>query len=266
MQRSIALKRATATAILVLLTASAVAATPSADQVMQKAYAYGKIGTLKSEAEMILENDRGQRRERKLSIESKLQKNRIDTNLLIRFVAPADIKGTAFLQIEHSTGDDDLWIYLPALHKNRRLVANNRRDSFVGSDFSYGDILPPNPSRYVHRLLRTESYDAQRYYVIESIPRDASIKADSGYSKKVTWIAADPGLESKIEYYDDDGQLLKTQRLSDYRPAGSKRHYLALKREMVNHQTGHRTLFSLNEPLFDVFIPDNQFSARILER
>lgn len=263
MQRSITLSRLFAVIVFAAVSHAAWG-TLGADEIMRRAYELGKVAALKSEAEMILEDANGQRRERGMSIVSKLQGNRIDTKLLIRFNAPADIKGTAFLQIEHAGGADDLWIYLPALHKSRRLVANNRRDSFFGSDFSYGDILPPNPDRYRHRLVRTETGGTQQYYVIESTPKDESTKSDSGYSKKVSWVGAEPNIEAKIEYYDEGGNLIKTQHLSEFLPAGSKDRYLPLKREMIDHRSGHKTLFRLRAPRFDAVIPDNQFSPRVL--
>src|SRR5688572_31943121 len=60
-------------------------------------------------------NDRGQQRERRNTTLVKLQPNGLDSKFLVKFTTPADIKGTGFLQVEHNDGDDDLWIYLPAL-------------------------------------------------------------------------------------------------------------------------------------------------------
>src|SRR3569833_1970968 len=116
------------------------ASAPSARDMMQKNFFVSRIKSFKSAATMVLINDKGQTRERKSTTWSVLQPNGIDSTLLARFTTPADIQGTAFLQVEHIDGDDDEWIFLPALGKSRRLVANNKKDSFVGSDFSYGDL------------------------------------------------------------------------------------------------------------------------------
>ena len=107
-----------------------------------------------------------------------------------------------------------MWIYLPALKKSRRLVANNKKDSFVGSDFSYGDISLPKVIKYRHTLTRTEAMDGVDCYVIESVPGDDAVKANSGYSKKITWVRPDNFVETKVEYYDLAGRLLKTQRVT----------------------------------------------------
>jgi len=148
---------------------------------------------------MVLINDKGQRRERNSTNVVKLQPNGVDSKFLITFSTPADIKGTGFLQVEHIDGDDDLWIYLPALKKSRRLVANNKKDSFVGSDFSYGDISLPKVDKYRHVLLRSDSVDGADCFVIESTPADETVRSTSGYSRKITWVRKDNFLERKVE-------------------------------------------------------------------
>ncbi len=239
----------------------------SAQQIMQKNFFVTKIRSLKTDSTMVLINDSGQTRERKSTTLTKLQKNGIDSKLLVKFLSPADIKGTGFLQIEHATGDDDQWIYLPALKKTRRLVANNKKDSFVGSDFSYGDILLPKMEFYKHTLLRTESLDGQDCYVIESIPRDDDVKRDSGYSRKITWVRKDNFLETKVEYYDVSGRLLKTQNISVHKLVEPDTHrWIALRREMINHQTNHKTIFTFDRIEADVPVADDMFTTRSIER
>lgn len=239
----------------------------SAPQIMQKNFFVTKVRTLKTDSTMILINDRGQTRERKSTTLTKLQKNGIDSKLLVKFLSPADIKGTGFLQVEHSGADDDQWIYLPALKKTRRLVANNKKDSFVGSDFSYGDILLPKVEFYKHALLRAEALDGQDCYVVESVPRDDNVKRDSGYSKKFTWVRKDNFLEVKVEYYDVNGRLLKTQNVSGHTLVEpDTQRWVALRREMVNHQTEHKTIFTFDRIEPGVPVADDAFTTRSIER
>ena len=246
---------------------SAAAAEPSAHEIMEKNFFVTKTKTLKSATTMLLINDKGQMRERKSTTVSKLQSNGIDSKLLVKFETPADIKGTGFLQVEHSDTDDDLWIYLPALKKSRRLVANNKKDSFVGSDFSYGDILLPKVDLYRHTLLRTETIDAHDCYVIESVPKDDAVKQNSGYGKKITWVRKDNFLESKVEYYDVTRRLLKTQTTAEHklveRDSGR---WIALKRQMLNHQTGHKTTIDFGSIEPGIAVADDLFTTRYIER
>ncbi len=253
----------------VTLASIGVSAAPelSAHAIMEKNFFASKIKSMKTDSTMILINDKGQQRERKNTTLLKLQANGIDSKLLVKFSTPTDIKGTGFLQVEHSDSDDDLWLYLPALKKSRRLVANNKKDSFLGSDFSYGDISLPKVDQYQHTLLRTESLDDHPCYVIESVPSNDTVKANSGYSKKLTWVRTDNFLEAKVEYYDISGRLLKTQRITQHQlvePATAR--WFALRREMTNHQTAHQTVLHFDKVEAGVAAPDDQFTTRYVER
>jgi hypothetical protein len=251
---------------LVALPAHAQRAELSARDIMEKNFFATKVTSLRVETTMVLINDRGQRRERANSGVIKLQPNGVDSKLVVKFSTPPDIKGTGVLQIEHSEGDDDLWIYLPALKKSRRLVANNKKDSFVGSDFSYGDITLPKVDQYRHTLLRSEKVDDHDCYVIESVPATDTVKANSGYSKKMTWVRTDTFVESKVEYYDLAGRLLKTQRTARHQLVEPDRgRWFVMHREMTNHQSGHRTTITAAKAEA-VAIPDDSFTTRYLER
>ena len=239
----------------------------SAHDIMQKNFFVGKIKSLKSTGTMVLINDKGQTRERKSSTYSVLQPNGIDSKLLVKFSFPTDIKGTAFLQIEHIEADDDEWIYLPALGKSRRLVANNKKDSFVGSDFSYGDISLPSVDLYEHRLLGSETVDGQDCYKVESTPKTDSTRDNSGYSRKITWLRKDSFVEAKVEYYDLSNRLLKTQLVSRAKLLEpDTQRWFARHREMTNQQTGHKTVLNFDEVEAAVAVPEDLFTTRYLER
>jgi hypothetical protein len=243
------------------------AAELSGRDIMEKNFYAGKVPHLLNESTMTLTNEKGQQRVRKMRSVSVLQANGIDTKLLIRFLFPGDVQGTGYLQIQHYEDDDDMWIYLPALKKVRRLVANNKKDSFVGSDFSYGDILLPVVDTYRHQFLRSEIVDGEECYVVESMPASEQIKKDYGYSKWVAWVRKSNFMEKKAEYYDGSGRLLKTQMVPAVKEVDAKVHkWWAVRREVINHQTGHRTTL-----IFDVLdatqvVSDDFFTTRYLER
>ena len=247
--------------------AAAAGAEPDAVAIMEKNFFATKLQVLRAESHMTLINAKGQKRERKSSNMVKLQPNGVYSKFLVKFSAPNDIKGTAFLQIEDSDGEDDMWIYLPAMKKSRRLVANNKKDSFVGSDFSYGDILLPRVSLYRHVLLRSEILDGHDSFVVESTPADDTVKANSGYSRKITWVRKDNFLETKVEYFDLSGRPLKTQRVTNHQIVEpDTQRWIALHRHMTNHQTGHQTILRIVQPTRDAPMPDELFSIRYLER
>ena len=239
----------------------------SAHAIMEKNFYASKIKSMKTDSTMVLINSKGQQRERKNTTLLKLQANGIDSKLLVKFSTPADIKGTGFLQVEHSDGDDDLWLYLPALKKSRRLVANNKKDSFLGSDFSYGDISLPKVDVYQHTLLRSETLDGNDCYVVESLPANDIVRSNNGYSKKITWVRKDSLLEAKVEYYDLAGRLLKTQVITKHKQVEpDQQRWFAGYREMTNHQTGHKTVLNFDPVESGASLPDELFTTRHVER
>ncbi|PYM03363.1 MAG: RND transporter, partial [Candidatus Rokuibacteriota bacterium] len=126
------------------------AADPTAKEIMEKNFVVSKFVDSTSDATFTLINKTGQERVRKTFGTSKLQPNGIDNRRMVRFLSPPDVKGTVTLLVEHSDTDDDIWIYLPALKKVRRLVASNKKDSFVGTDFSYGDVIGHKVEEWGH--------------------------------------------------------------------------------------------------------------------
>ncbi len=243
------------------------AADLSARDIAEKNFFVTKLDHLINESTMTLTNDKGQQRVRKTVGYSVLQSNGIDSTIMIRFLFPGDVEGTGYLQIQHHDGDDDMWIYLPALKKVRRLVANNKKDSFVGSDFSYGDILLPVVDTYRHTLVRTEILEDEDCYVIESVPANEHIKKDYGYSKKIAWIRKSNFMEKKVEYFDPNGRPLKTQVVPEVKELDPKKHkWWATRREIVNHQTGHRTTLVFDSLNAEQDIREDFFTTRYLQR
>jgi hypothetical protein len=131
---------------------------------------------------------------------------------MVQFQAPPDVRGLAILTIEDTAGEDDIWVYVPALRKVRRLAASNKKDSYAGTDFSYGDIIGHRVDDWTHRLVREESRDEQPCHVIESIPVSDAVKARSGYAKRLWWIRRDNFVAIREEFWDAEGRPLKVLR------------------------------------------------------
>jgi uncharacterized protein len=218
------------------------------DEIMQRNFYATKVQTVASTSTMLLIGSGGDKRERKVHGVARLAPNGIDSHILISFDSPADVRGTRFLQMQHSDRDDDMWIYLPALHKTRRLVSNNKHDSFVGTDFSYGDILPLNPANFRNKLLREEKLDGVDCYVIESTAKDTDYERDLGYTQRTLWIRKDNSVEMKVDYFDSDKHLVKTQTTAEHELAEpEKQRWIVKRREMIDHERNHRTIITLDK-------------------
>jgi outer membrane lipoprotein-sorting protein len=192
---------------------------------------------------MTLTSKAGETRVRKLTSTTKLKADSGDNMRLLSFSFPDDVRGTTTLLIEQTGRDDDLWIYLPALKKVRRLVSQNKRDSFVGSDLSFGDILGHKPADWNFKLIGDDSLDGKPVSILEATPKTPEIARNTGYSLRKLWLARDTAAALRTDYWDEAGQLLKTVTVSDIRVVDATRNktqYLRL--EATNVQSGRRTL------------------------
>ncbi|MDI3280812.1 MAG: outer membrane lipoprotein-sorting protein, partial [Bacillota bacterium] len=176
---------------------------------------------------MSIINKAGQVRTRELKIWSAGTKK-----TLIRVLGPADVKGTGFLTV-----DRDMWLYLPAVGKVRRIASHMKKGSFLGSDFSYEDIgVASYKEDYKPKLLGTENVGGQAAYVLELSP----VGADVTYGKLKLWAEKETFVLRRVEFYDRRGALLKVLTTSDVERVG--RHYVARKLVMENVAEQHRTV------------------------
>lgn len=253
--------------LAVLSQASRAFADPTPDEIMKNNLLSTKVIDSTTSSTFHLINASGQERVRQTKGETKLVSGTTDNRRLVEFLSPSDIRGTKTLLVENSQGDDDIWIYLPAMKKVRRLVASNKRDSFVGTDFSYGDVIGHKVEDWSHRLVRQEKVDGRECWVIESTPRRSEVAENSGYSKRISWIDKESYVAVRGESYDVGGQLLKRTSASDIQLVDAKAHrFQAMKLVGEDAQSGHKTIIEFKNFKANVGVEDDVFTTRSLER
>lgn len=210
---------------------------------------------------MILKNRHGQESVRALRIRTLEVPDDGDKSLTI-FDNPRDVKGTAFLSYTHKVGDDDQWLYLPALKRVKRISSRNKSGSFVGSEFSYEDISSQEVEKYTYKYLRDEKLNGLDCFVFERYPVD---KKNSGYTRQVIWMDKGEYRIQKVDYYDRKNSLLKTLTASDYHRY-QDRFWRAHKMEMVNHQNGKSTILEWTNFHFGTGLTPRDFSKNSLKR
>ena len=185
---------------------------------------------------------------------------------LIRFTYPNDIAGTGFLVWEHPNGDDERFLYLPALGRVRRIAGSESQESFVGSDFTYEDIGGREFESYSYRLLDdkatwTASDGSQHpVYTLESRSRDVNAR----FPRVVSLIRKDNFLVVHAEIRgrrDEIQKLFEAQRVE--RVDG---YCTVLEMRMTDQTAKTRTELTLDKVEYDVGLTAEQFSRRELER
>ena len=250
--------------ILVGLTANIWAQDPTQQglAIAQEGYRrFHGYGDFTANLTMVLRNSRGQESRRAMRIQGLEVAGDGDKSLCL-FDSPADIKGTALLTYTHKTGDDDQWLYLPALKRVKRIASSNKSGSFVGSEFAYEDIASQELEKYTYRTLRDETLDGNDCFVIERLPVD---RKNSGYSRQVVWIDKAEYRTLKIEHFDRRNALLKTLTVSGYQKY-TDRFWRPERMTMVNTQTGKSTELIWSDYRFGTGLKDSDFLKDNLER
>ena len=229
-------------------------------QVMQKVYDRPTGNDMEATLTMTLINANGDKRVREIK-QFIRDFGKVEKKIMF-FVKPADVRNTSFMNWSYDdpNKDDDQWIYLPALKKVKRISSDSKGDYFMGSDFTYDDLGDRKPGDDTHKILREEKLNGEDCYVIESIPKDE----DYMYSKTVTWIIKDKWIGLKKEFYDEDGDYLKTLTIEKYDKI--KGFWIITKTKMDNVQKKHQTVMELTNVKINVGIPSNKFTERMMKR
>ena len=109
------------------------------------------------------------------------------TKTLMKFISPADVKGTAILIYDHENAADDMWIYMPALRKTRRIVSTEKGKNFMGSEFTNADMSKPNMNDFQYKILGSETFEGKTCWKIESVCNNESVASENGFSRKVNY-------------------------------------------------------------------------------
>ncbi len=245
--------------ILAMISGFNVSAQLTGLQIIEKVYNRPTGDDQSSNLTMTLINSQGKQRVRKLT--QYLKDNGTVEKKIMFFTAPADVKGTSFMNWSYSNGkSDDQWIYLPALKKIKRISSDSKGDYFMGSDFTYDDLGDRHPSQDTHKLLREETVNGVKCYVVQSIPKDE----DYMYSKTITWINKATFIGVKKEFYDEDGDLLKIMNVNSSQKVNGI--IVVTKITMQNKQKNHKTIMSLSNVKINTGVPDSKFTERMMMR
>lgn len=175
------------------------------------------------------------------------------------FHQPGDVRDMTFMVWKHPRQDDERWLFIPAIKLVRRIAANDKRSSFVGSDFSYEDVSGRDIEEDMHTLLREETLNSRPVLVIRSAPKDEK-SADFRY--RLAWIDKANFVLWREEYYDKRNELYKVFTADEVKEIQGQ--WTTLQRTMKNVQNDHRTEVSFLQVDYDIGLEDSLFSERYL--
>lgn len=239
----------------------------TAKQIQQKSIDATRISGTECLNKMTIINQKGQKRVRQMAVITKLYDNGNTEKKLIRFLAPADVKGVGFLTFDYKVKDDDKWIYMPALRKTRRIISSENAKSFMGSEFSYADMTLPNIEEYTYKLLGEGMVNGISCFKIEVIPISDDVMDANGFSKRISFIGKNDFVLRKAIYFDLFGDKEKVMEVESVVEVDKTHHKYRMKKiVMTNLQNGRKSISEIEKIQFNPSIPDDYFTTRYLER
>ncbi len=228
-----------------------------AAELMRQVYEQGrKQKSQRIDMEILIKDPKGRKRIRFFKMLYRISDGQ--TKSLLRFYKPSDIKGTGLFNIvyDRENKDSDQWIYFPAFRTVNKLSAEDKHQSFMGSDFTNSDIAGRKPSEDTHTLTGSDG----KISVVSSVPKDST----EPYSRIETHIIDKIKVPEKVVFYDRSGGILKTLRSRKLVKTGEM--YIVMEAEMENHQTGGSTYMTKNSVNFKKIKPNEVGISKLQNR
>ena len=174
------------------------------------------------------------------------------------YLAPAREKGTKMLKLENQ-----LWIYSPASDRTIQISGHMLRQSLMGSDLSYEDLMDDRKitDTYSASILADESFEGQDVYILELTAK----VQDLAYAKRKMWVHKQHFIPLKEEFYSNSGELLKKYEVLESKQIGKR--WFPVKmiyRDML--AKGEGTEFEILNIEFNAEIPEYIFTKAALKK
>lgn len=245
--------------LLISFSVSAFALEMPVETIVQKAnsaaYYAGQDGL--SDVTMTITDAQGRQRVREFRIMRYDVADNGEQKFYVYFRKPADVAKMTYMVWKHLSGDDDRWLYLPALDLVKRIAASDKRSSFVGSHFVYEDVSGRNIDQDIHTLEET----TPTQYKIKNVPKDSKGLEFAYY---YVWIDQTSFLPVKAEYYDAGDQLVRSiEALAVETVQG---YPTVVKSIAKDYQRNGETVMEFTNIRYDAGLTDDIFEERYLRR
>lgn len=179
---------------------------------------------------------------------------------VLRFTAPAEVKGVALLIHNHPDRASDQWMWTPAQARDRRIAMQDRRTRFFGTDFTFEDLEERDVDRSTYKLIGEEPVDGSPCWKIEATPKR---EARSQYDRVLLWVRKDIYVFARVENYAN-GKLIRRLSYSNIEKAQG----VWTARLLVMHDIARdsRTTLKLEKLEYNVSLPADNFTLQALRR
>jgi outer membrane lipoprotein-sorting protein len=179
---------------------------------------------------------------------------------ILRFTAPAEVKGVALLIVNHTDRASDQWMWTPAIERDRRIAAQDRSTRFFGTDFSFEDLEERDVDQFDYQLAGEDTIDGVACWKIESKPRQSK---SSQYTSSMVWVRKDNYVAAQIESYSKD-KLIRRIHYSDIQNVSSI--WTPRTVQVYDENRKSRTVLKLEKLEYNAPMKDEDFTLESLRR
>ena len=168
------------------------------------------------------------------------------------YLAPAREKGTKMLKLENQ-----LWIYSPSTDRTIQISGHMLRQSVMGSDMSYEDMMNDKPllQQYKAEVTGNEIIDGRKCWVVTL----TAIIPDVNYFMRKMWVDTERYVPLKEELFAKSGKLLKRITFSNVRKVEGRWFPMTFVYKDVLKE-GPGTKMTIREIKLDTNIPASYFN------
>jgi outer membrane lipoprotein-sorting protein len=180
------------------------------------------------------------------------------TESFTEYLDPPRERGTKMLKLE-----DQLWTYTPSSDRTILISGHMLRQSLMGSDLSYEDMMedPRLAVLYDADITGEEEYEGRPCWVLDLVSKGEEI---AYYSRRI-WVDKERYVALKENRYAKSGKLLKTTEVKEVvREEGRWIPKTVVFKDVLKE--GEGTEFTIESIEFNAEIPVTLFSKASLKR
>ncbi len=179
---------------------------------------------------------------------------------VLRFTAPADVKGVALLVVNHPDRASDQWMWTPAIERDRRISLQDRSTRFFGTDFSFEDLEEQDVDQSDYASEGEETLDGAPCWKIAFTPKKTR---SSQYTRSIAWIRQDNYAFARLDRYIKN-QVVR--RLIYSRIENVQGIWTGRVMEMTDLRRGSKTRLTLEKLQYKLPLTEDAFTLQALRR
>lgn len=238
--------------ILLILPEMGLAQTPTGDEILQRIDENQSAKNMIATSTMIIH---GRRASRSVTAKSWIQGTE---KSFTEYLSPPREAGTKMLKLEN-----ELWMYSPQTDRTIRIAGHMLRQSVMGSDLSYEDMMedPKLENMYTAEIVDEEQVNDCDCWVLELTAKEDDI----AYHSRKLWVDKQRMLPLKENRYAKSGKLLKTAEISEIMREGGRWYPKNMIFKDALSQ-GEGTEYVIESIEFNADIPEYIFTKASLRR